>query len=355
MVRAVATGAQGPQGPGLRVRLMLPAAELRQHGVSLVPLPVMSAEEADTIRTGSTAARVRTTLASRRRFRRALHDAGAIDVAVVQRQVDPLPGRRLDRLVVDGRALVLDVDDAVWLPEPGAHPIARFRRSAEKLAWLAGRADQVIAGNDYLAEWLSGHARSVAVVPSLVDCDRVATRTHTAAETLMLGWIGSPSTARYLASTAPALARFADAHPEIQVKLLVVGGPAPAVEGVEVIGKPWSEAAETAALSRIDVGLMPLPDDPWTRGKCAYKALQYMSAAVPVLADDVGLTGVVVGDGSAGILARSPGDWVDGLAQLSASPELRQSMGDTGRLRVEREYSVRAWGSTLAALIAGAA
>lgn len=352
MVDAIATGAQGPQGPGLRVRLTIPAGHLREHGVALAPMPLFTAAEAEQVHIGSTAQRARTATVARRRFRRALRDVDA-DVAVIQRQVDPLPGRRLEQVVMRDRALVLDVDDAVWLPEPGSHPVTRLRRNGQKLEWLASRADRVIAGNDYLAEWLSRHARDVRVVPSLVDTDKVPRRRHRDSRELVLGWIGSRSTAQYLRDLTAPLAAFAAAHRELSVKLLTVGGAAPPVHGVQIEERPWSEESEAAALEQMDIGLMPLPDNAWTRGKCAYKALQYMAAGVPVLADDVGLTGRVVGHGSAGLLAGRAADWPAALAQLAGSADLRARMGAAGRERVEAQFSVRAWSARLAAVISG--
>lgn len=334
---------------------MLPAQELRRHGVALIPLPLLSAEQAEILHNGSSASRARAVIAGRRRFRRDLDRIGDANVVVVQRQVDLLPGRRLERAVMNGRALVLDVDDAVWLPQPDGHPLARLRRKAAKLKWLASQADRVIAGNDYLADWLGSYARDVTVVPSLVDTERVATKVHLASSTIVLGWIGSPSTARYLRGIDAALAAFARAHPELDVELVVVGGPAPRIPAVRVEQWRWSEQHESEALTRMDVGLMPLPDNEWTRGKCAYKALQYMSAGVPVVADDVGLTGQVVGDELGGLLATSPGDWKHALERLAASADLRARMGAAGRARVEAEFSIQAWAPRLSSLISGAA
>jgi glycosyltransferase involved in cell wall biosynthesis len=352
-MRAIATGAQGPQGPSFRIRLMMPAAELRKHDVTLVALPLLTASQADAVHSGSPAARARAVIAGRRRFSEQLRRVQDASVVVVQREVDLLPGRALERAVIDGRALVLDIDDAVWLAQPGSHPLARLRRGPAKLRWLAARADRVIAGNEYLAAWLRQHAHDVHVVPSLVDTDNVALRVHRESRTVVLGWIGSPSTARYLSGLAPVLASFAASRPEMTIELVVVGGRAPAIEGVRCEQHVWSEASETAALARMDVGLMPMPDDAWTRGKCAYKALQYMSAGIPVLADDVGLTGEAVGHEVGGLLARSPADWARALDRLATSAALRESLGRTGRARVEADFSVQAWAPRLARLISG--
>ena len=127
----------------------------------------------------------------------------------------------------------------------------------------------------------------------------------------------------------------------------------PKVDGLRVVLHRWSEPAERAVLDRMDVGLMPLPDDPWARGKCAYKALQYMAAGVPVVADDVGITAAVIGDGQAGLIVSRPRDWVDGIVQLARDPELRNRLGAAGRRRVEADFSTARWAPVLAAAIRG--
>lgn len=350
---AIATGAQGPQGPALRVRLLLPAPELQRHGVNLLPLPLFTAAEAESVHNGTLRSQMSALREGRKRWRAELERQCDASVVVIQRQVDPLPGRRLEKAAMRDRQMVLDIDDAIWLPGPGGHPLAWLRRGGEKLRWLASRADRVIAGNEYLAEWLSAHAREVSVVPSLVDVSKVAPRVHRESDNLVVGWIGSFSTSRYLEAVAGPLSDFAAARPKLAVTFLVVGGPAPRVPGVHVEQRQWSEVQEAAALQQMDVGLMPLPDNAWTRGKCAYKALQYMSASVPVIADDVGLTATVVGDGVAGLLADGPSGWTQALQRLADDASLRGRMGEVGRARVEDRFSVRVWASRLAALISG--
>jgi len=353
LIEAIATAAQGPQAPAFRIRLLLPAEALRAHGVNLRPLPLLTMDEEQTLQSGTPAARARALLGARKRLKAQLGGVQDADVVIVQRQIDLFPSRTIERRAIADRALVLDVDDAMWLPQPGGHPLGRLRRNAAKLRWLAARADRVIAGNEYLAEWLSRYARAVSVVPSLVDTKKITTRLHGASDTLTLGWIGSRSTVRYLHAAAPALEGFARAHPELRVGLVVVGGDAPAIAGVQTQQWRWSHESESAALAHMDIGLMPLPDDAWTRGKCAYKALQYMAAAVPVVADDVGITASVVGDESAGILARGSKGWQAAIERLAGDVELRQRMGNQGRLRIENDFSVHAWAPRLARLLSG--
>ena len=205
------------------------------------------------------------------------------------------------------------------------------------------RADAVLAGNDILADWLSRHSDRVQVIPSLVDPRTVAIREHTDRPAVVWGWIGSRSTAMHLHALVDVLESATRQLPDRNVEVLVVGGPAPAIPGARVRELAWSEAVETEALARIDVGLMPLPDTPWTRGKCSYKALQYMSAGIPVVADDVGVSAKVVGNGAGGLIVGQRDDWVDALVRLSRDVSLRRSLGEEGRRRVASEFSVERW------------
>jgi glycosyltransferase involved in cell wall biosynthesis len=214
--------------------------------------------------------------------------------------------------------------------------------------WLASRADHVVAGNDILAEYLHRDAERITVVPSLADTDNTALRVHAESDHTVVGWIGSRSTARFLKRLGQLLYQVSlDLKPR-SIELIAVGGSAPAIRGVKTRSIPWSKAAEREVLQHIDIGVMPLPDTPWTRGKCAYKAIQYMAAGVPVVADDVGITREVVGDG--GLVATSEIEWREAFEALVTSLPLRRRLGIRGRARVEADYSVRRWAPTLAAI-----
>jgi glycosyltransferase involved in cell wall biosynthesis len=250
---------------------------------------------------------------------------------------------------------VLDIDDAIWLdrsPHAGGHRLAALKGTPRKVRWLASRAETVVAGNELLAEWLAQYSRDVVVIPSLVEHREIAPRDHQAGERIMLGWIGSASTAPSLQRLGEPLRRFARefARP---VELLAVGGRPPRVEGVDVRYEPWSERAEHGFLRSVDIGLMPLADNEWTRGKCSYKALQYMAAGIPVVADDVGISARVIGHEVGGLVARDVADWTDHLRALAADTDLRTQLGAGGRARVARDFSVEAWAPKLAEVLHG--
>ena len=351
-----AFGALGPEAPSFRVRTKVPSAELQRHGITMHHYPLLDSEQDRTFHRGSARQRLQAALQARRALRTRLASEEGFDVALVQRQVDLLPSLRLERLVADGRRLVLDVDDAIWLdasPAAGGHRLAALKGTPRKVRWLAQRADTVIAGNELLAEWLGRYSSNVVVVPSLVEHRSIPVRQHTQGERVLLGWIGSPSTAPSLSRLREPLKALTSAHPDLQVELLAVGGRAPELPGLRVREEPWSEESELAFLRTVDIGLMPLPDNAWTRGKCAYKALQYMAAGIPVVADDVGVSAKVVGHDEGGLIAADLSDWTALLAELADDPQLRARLGGGGRARVAKDFSVEMWAPRLAEILHG--
>lgn len=351
--RVIGTSAQGATDAAFRVRLELPGRGLAAYGIDLELLSLFSDGRAQRFRAGGALGKSRVLAASRRQLKRDLREAGeGVSTVVVQRQVDLAPWLALERAAARGRRLVYDVDDAVWLSgrQTGGHPAGVLKGAARKVRWLAERAEHTIAGNEFLAEHLAVHSKQVTVVPSLVDPDSYAIRAHEQGEALTLGWIGSPTTTPYLAGIAPVLERFAK-HSDRPVRLLVVGGSIAGIAGVRVEERAWSPQAEREALAEMDIGLMPLVDTPWTRGKCAYKALQYMAAGIPSVADDVGVSAATVG--GAGYAVSGADTWLEALQALAADAGLRARLGEAGRRRVEEEFSPRRWLPTLAAILRG--
>jgi glycosyltransferase involved in cell wall biosynthesis len=349
-LRVIGTSCQGTADAAFRVRLELPARGLTVHGVELELLPLFSEEATRRFREAGALAKARALASSRRRLKRELKAAEASTV-VVQRGVDLTPSLALERAATRGRRLIYDVDDAIWLsgPRTGGHRLSSLKGAARRVRWLGERAEHTIAGNEILAEHLAPYG-PVTVVPSLVDPADFGLREHEQGEEVTLGWIGSPTTAPYLGRVAGALERFGQAS-ERPVRLLLLGGSAPPLEGVRVEERAWSPAAERQALAEIDIGLMPLPDTPWTRGKCAYKALQYMAAGIPAVVDDVGISAEAVA--GAGYAVSGEEQWLEALEALAADAGLRTQLGATGRRRIEADFSPRRWLPTIAAIIRG--
>jgi glycosyltransferase involved in cell wall biosynthesis len=168
-----------------------------------------------------------------------------------------------------------------------------------------------------------------------------------------VGWIGSPSTQEYLRHIGPALARFCA---ETGGRVQAIGVEERfQLEGVPLEAVPWSKETELAALQALDVGIMPLADSPWERGKCGFKLIQYMACGLPVVASPVGANREIVIDGETGALAATQDEWVSALKSLAGDAARRRRMGEAGRARVVSGYSLQAVAPRLAALLRRAA
>lgn len=352
-MKAIAVSARGPRDPAFRIRLELPGHLLAGYGIDLGLLPLFTSEQANAFRTVPSLRKATVLARARTRLARELRELpNGTDTVIVQRQVDLAPLLTLERLATAGRRMIYDVDDAIWLSgrQTAGHPLGVLKGTARKVRWLTARADEVIAGNEILAEHLDRHSSRVTVVPSLVDPDAYAVRRHEQRAAVRLGWIGSPTTVGYLHAIGPVLERFArDCRRPVELE--VVGGEAPHLNGIEVLERAWSPEVEQLVLGRMDIGLMPLDDTPWSRGKCAYKALQYMASGVPAVVADVGISAqVVVG---AGWVADSEAQWLEGLHLLADDPDLRGRLGAVGRQRIEQDFSPARWAPTLARILRG--
>jgi len=224
-----------------------------------------------------------------------------------------------------------------------------------KIDAVMRRAAVVVAGNDYLAARArQAGARMIEIIPSVIDVSRYGGASAAPAVRdgkAVVGWIGIPLNAHYLTLIAPALRRVSD-----DVTLHVVGGPVPDdLAGVPAESFAWTERDEIARIEAFDVGIMPLADTPWERGKCAYKLLQVMAAGKPVVASPVGANREVVRHGENGFLAESADEWADALRTLARDPALRARLGSAARRSIADGYSVDAVTPRLAAILAEAA
>lgn len=263
------------------------------------------------------------------------------DLVLVEQQLFPYLPAWIELLLWPrATPTVVELDDAIHLT-PGHGP---------KLARLWARADLVIAGNRFLEEAVAPHARAVAVIPTTVDLARyerarqvqLARRSERARnrDRLRVGWIGLRYNLPYLAEVAP---RVAVVQGGAELRVISSGLPAgPAFDGVTLVHRPWSLATEADEVGACDVGIMPLPDDAWARGKCGLKLLQCMAAGVPVVASPVGVNADIVRHRENGLLARTPAEWQAALDELAASPALAARLGDAGRATVESAYSLAA-------------
>lgn len=262
--------------------------------------------------------------------------APQFDVVVVQRVLFPPPLQRLIR--GRSRALLFDIDDAIWLPHYTAVDLTAETREARRFDAMVKQCDGVIASTPYLADRVAGLTPRIWTIITPVDTNRYRPANRGPADPTTIGWIGSPSTAGYLEPLGETVASLLDERPT--VRCVVIGAPS-ALAGVQRVERvDWRLETEATALQRIDIGLMPLPDDAWTRGKAGYKLLQYMAVGAASIASPVGVNPNIVREGVNGYLADLPTEWRDALNRLIDDSARRRAMGANGRAIAEAEYSL---------------
>jgi glycosyltransferase involved in cell wall biosynthesis len=286
-----------------------------------------------------------------RRFR-ALKRRMRYDLIWLEKEALPWLPTWMEVARLQGVPYVVDYDDA-WFHRYENHwsrPLLRHKIDA-----VMRVAHTVVAGNDYLARRArQAGARAVEIVPTAIDLERYRDVPPRAEDdSVVVGWIGIPLNAHYLQIIEPALREVSSTA---SVKLHVVGAPVPPqFKGINAEGFPWTEDTEIARIAAFDVGIMPLHDTSWERGKCAYKLLQVMAAGKPVVASPVGANAQVVEHGVNGFLANTSEEWVEALRTLAADPGLRERMGAAARRTVEDRYSTQVVGPRLAQILSKAA
>lgn len=277
---------------------------------------------------------------------------GGYDAVWIEKELLPWLPAPTERLLWPRAKVIVDYDDAVF-HRYDRHPSGLVRRVlGRKIDAVMRRADLVTAGNAYLVERaLAAGCARVERVPTVVDLAHYPQTSPPSPRndgTVTIGWIGSPATADYLRLIAPVLEQLGQVQ---AIRCVAVGARADQVADTPFEAVPWSEDTEAAQISGFDIGVMPLFDTPWERGKCGYKLIQYMACGVPVIASPIGVNQEIVGHGVNGFLAGSPDEWKHALATLMADPGLRTRMGAAGRCKAEAEYSLQAWGAKVAALV----
>jgi len=247
--------------------------------------------------------------------------------------------------------VVSDYDDAVF------HRYERHRLAPVR--WILGakidrimqRSSLVTAGNSYLSDRAhTSGAQHVEIVPTVVDLEHYNIVKPAAGPfPLRIGWIGSPSTwTEYMAPIMPSLTCVAGVE-NARISAVGAGRAAKPHQFLDIL--PWSEETEVASIQAMDIGIMPLTDTPWARGKCGYKLIQYMACGLPVIASPVGVNTEIVEHGVNGFLATTDAEWREALVMLLRDPDLRNRMGAAGRQKVEKQYSLQVWGPRVADML----
>jgi glycosyltransferase involved in cell wall biosynthesis len=285
-----------------------------------------------------------------------LSNLSQYDAVVVHRGIFPFPWPALEKMIIRRHPKVIfDFDDAIHIGHQDIgttkYPWIYKLKYGPGVNEMLRHSTHVIAGNRTLADHALQFNSQVSVIPTVVDLDQYAYQSpRTSSDVLTIGWVGSRSTSPYLLEMEPAFRKLNEAYPG-KIRFQIYGHPERILNLPNFSSLPFSLATEIADLRNIDIGIMPAPDNEWTRGKCAFKAIQYMALGIPTVVSPVGMATELVENNVNGFWARTPQEWFEALSQLVSDAQLRVRLSEEGRKTVESCYSLQAWGLRLAELL----
>ncbi|MDP4261641.1 MAG: glycosyltransferase family 4 protein [Bacteroidota bacterium] len=292
---------------------------------------------------GHTWGKARIVLKSIAKRWREIRKAARYDLVFVQREAFMLGTAYFERKIARKVPLIFDFDDSIWLQNVSdANKRLNFLKDAAKTSRLIKCAKEVFAGNEYLAAYARQYNTDVVIIPTTIETSVYKQEPLPPSGKICIGWSGSFSTIQHFALAIPALKRIKEKYGD-KVYFKIIGDGNYYCQELETKGTPWVEATELRDLSGIDIGIMPLPDDEWAKGKCGLKGLQYMALSIPALMSPVGVNNNIIQHGVNGFLPATEQEWVDSLSKLVESRELRREIGEAGRKTVVDKYSVDVW------------
>lgn len=267
--------------------------------------------------------------------------ASRYDVVIVYRESIMLGTIMFERILARSRArVVFDFDDAIWIKDvsEGNQPLS-WLKNPLKTDKIIKVSDAVFAGNEYLANYARRLNSNVMIVPTVIDTDYHSKKNRHENDKVTIGWTGTTTTLKHF-RTALGILKIIHAKYGDQVRFKVIVDQEFVVDELSIVASRWRKESEIEDLSEIDIGIMPLPDDEWTKGKCGFKGLQYMAMEIPAIMSPVGVNNEIIEDGINGMLAATDEEWIDKLSLLIESKELREKLGRNGRETVLQKYSV---------------
>ncbi|NBW35228.1 MAG: glycosyltransferase family 1 protein [Cytophagia bacterium] len=242
------------------------------------------------------------------------------------------------------KRIIYDFDDAIWLTDkPNENRIEKFVKSRSKVAKICSWSYKISCGNDYLASYAKQFNANVVVNPTTIDTEKLqaskSSKKDNINQNIVIGWTGSHSTLKYLENISSILKKIEERFEN--VSFLVIANRAPSLNLKNLTFIEWRAETEIEDLQKMDIGLMPLPDDEWAKGKCGFKALQYMALGIPPVISPVGVNNTIIQYGVNGFLADTEQEWLDVISKLIEGKELRKIIGVQASETVEKNYSVK--------------
>lgn len=241
-----------------------------------------------------------------------------------------------------GVKMVFDFDDAIFIKDMSeGNKLFSFVKNPDKISKIISLCDAITAGNNFLADYAKQYNNHVKVIPSVVDTDWYQPKEFSAKEKICIGWTGSTTTIKHFELILPVFIQLKKKYGD-KIYFKIIGDENYRNEELKIKGEKWSAQTEVSDLSEMDIGIMPMPDDEWSKGKCSMKGLQYMGMGIPAAMSNVGMNREVIEDGVNGFLCSSNEEWLEKLSTLIENADLRRSFGIAGRKTVEEKFSIHA-------------
>lgn len=270
-----------------------------------------------------------------------IREAKKSDIVFIQREAFMLGSTYFEKqFAKSGAKVIFDFDDAIWhMDVSDANKKFKFLKNPSKTGDIIALCDIVFAGNQYLADYAKLNNKNVVIVPTTIDTDEYQRMSLPKDDAVCIGWSGSVTTIKHFEFAVPVLTKIKAKYGN-KVKIKVIGDANYRNENLGVVGIGWKRSDEVKELSGIDIGIMPLPNDEWAKGKCGLKGLQYMALEIPTLMSPVGVNSEIIQDGVNGYLADEVDEWVEKISKLVESEQLRKELGQKARQTVLEKYSI---------------
>ena len=279
-----------------------------------------------------------------------LQRAKSFDIIFIQREALLLGSSYFEKQFFKKHKVIFDFDDSIWLLDTSPeNKKFEFLKNPDKTKINIAHAHAVIAGNQFLANYAKQFNKNTIVIPTTIDTEfhipkpelRGFDSAQPDKEKIVIGWSGSISTIKHFEMAISALKQIQTQHPN-KIEIHVIGQGSYSHPKINVISKNWSSKTEVDDLNCFDIGIMPLPNDEWVKGKCGLKGLSYMACGIATIMSNVGVNSDIIEHGKNGFLAETEQEWVNCLSLLIENNDLRHKIGQAGRETVVKNYSVNA-------------
>lgn len=325
-----------------RVEMLLPL--LKARGIQYVLRPFMTAATGEIVyRGGSSLQKAAGVIYGYfRRLLTIIIEAPRYDLVFIHREAAPLGPPVFEWYLarVLRKRIIYDFDDAIWIPNTSSeNHLAKHFKAFWKVSHICRWSKVISTGNNYLCSYAAGHTEGkVVTIPTVVDTvHRYNKFKVQKSGKAVVGWTGSHSTLKYLDRLLPVIRKLQDVA---EFTFLVIADKKPEFELKDWKFVSWNAGTEIEDLIKIDIGLMPLPENAWSEGKCGFKLIQYLALGIPALADPVGVNNDIIDHGLNGFLCATDDEWYHGIKTLIQNMDMRRDMGIKGRKKVESEYSI---------------